>query len=236
MPASTAPTHAVLLLVRWRWFSLPAGLLRLMLGPWGVGKPEGLCFTKVLGTGLNGGFGLWPGLRHQGLMAFFQDAASAQRFVRDSRVLRARRLAADESLLAVLRVTSARGSWDGHTLAVAPGDHPEPGPDAPVAALTRASIRPVSARRFWRHSPGSERALAQSQGCRLAIGLGEAPVLRQATFSLWDSVPAMRAYAAGGAHGHAAQEALRQGWFSEWLFARFEPLSLQGRWQGHEHP
>jgi hypothetical protein len=230
-------THTVLVLTRWRWRALPGGLWRLMMGPWGVGKPAGLCFAKVLGSGLNGGFGLWPGLRHQGLMVFFEDAASAQRYLREDRALRSRLNAAEDSLVALLRVTSARGSWDGHTLAPATGsaEASDAAAAGPVAALTRASIKPLLARRFWAHSPGSERALAQSQGCHLAVGLGEAPVLRQATFSLWDSVAAMRAYAGSGAHGHAAQEAFRQGWFSEWMFARFEPLLVQGRWQGQNH-
>ena len=62
---------------------------------------------------------------------------------------------------------------------------------------------------------------------------GEAPLLRQATFSLWDDAQAMDAYARSGAHQQAIQGAHREGWFSESMFVRFAPLSIEGTWHGH---
>jgi spheroidene monooxygenase len=98
--------------------------------------------------------------------------------------------------------------------------------------LTRASIHPLRALAFWRKAPPAEASLAQAPGCLLAAGLGEAPVLRQATFSIWDSVAAMDAYARSGAHLAAIQAAHREGYFSESMFVRFVPLAMQGRWKG----
>ncbi len=127
-----------------------------------------------------------------------------------------------------LRAWQSRGQWGGQDLPVsitAPID-------GPVAALTRASIRLGQARAFWSHSPAAERALERAQGCRLAVGLGEAPLLRQATFSLWDSVDAMDAYARSGAHRLAAQNAWRNQYFAETLFARFAVVDRGGSWSG----
>jgi len=101
-----------------------------------------------------------------------------------------------------------------------------------VAALTRASIHPLRALAFWRKAPPAEVSLAQAPGCLLAAGLGEAPVLRQATFSIWDSVAAMDAYARSGAHLAAIKAAHREGYFSESMFVRFVPLAIQGQWKG----
>jgi heme-degrading monooxygenase HmoA len=64
------------------------------------------------------------------------------------------------------------------------------------------------------------------------VGLGEAPLLRQATFSVWDNDAAIDAYARSGAHSVAAQGAWQRGWFSESMFARFEVLAASGRWRG----
>ena len=68
--------------------------------------------------------------------------------------------------------------------------------------------------------------------CLLAMGLGEAPLLRQATFSLWDSAAAMDAYARTGAHLDAIRAAWKHQFFSESMFVRFVPLQLQGQWKG----
>jgi heme-degrading monooxygenase HmoA len=66
----------------------------------------------------------------------------------------------------------------------------------------------------------------------LAVGLGEAPFVRQATFTIWDSVADMNAYARSGAHLEAIQEAAQNDYFSESMFARFVPLQVQGQWHG----
>ena len=84
----------------------------------------------------------------------------------------------------------------------------------------------------WRMAPAAQASLEQAQGCVLAVGLGEAPLLRQATFSVWDSVAAMEAYARSGAHLDAIRAAQREGYFSESMFVRFVPLSVRGDWKG----
>ena len=144
---------------------------------------------------------------------------------------------AGEFVVAKLRATSSRGAWGGASMAVTAtaGAHQATPTAGPVAALTRASIRPSKALQFWRHSPLSEAALAAAPGCRLAVGLGEAPVLRQATFSVWDDQAAMDAYARSGAHLDAIRSAQAGQWFSESMFVRFALLHLHGRWQGRDH-
>ena len=85
-------------------------------------------------------------------------------------------------------------------------------------------------------SPAAEHALAQAPGCQLAVGLGEAPLLRQATFSLWQSQSSMDAYARSGAHLEAIRQAYSQGFFSESMFTRFRVLELAGDWPGIDTP
>jgi len=104
-----------------------------------------------------------------------------------------------------------------------------------VAALTRASIKVSKAAAFWRHAPPSQASLESMDGCQLAVGLGEAPFFRQATFSIWDSVAQMNAYARTGAHLAAIQAAQKHGYFSESMFARFVPLKIQGHWRGKRY-
>ena len=156
----------------------------------------------------------------------------------------------DDFFAAVLYPLSSRGQWSGFSLEpsapkdipdntkqISPssqrvGSAPQPGFEQTVASLTRASIRPFKARRFWAQSPDAEDDLRQARGCLLAVGLGEAPLLRQATFSLWENQAAMDAYARSGAHKLAIQAAYGQKFFSESMFVRFHPVRLEGQWRG----
>ncbi len=213
------------------------GWLRLAQGARELRQVPGLRFAKVMGSGQGGGFGLRPSATHQGLIAVLDDAACAQAFLQGA-YLRAMRERARQFWVGLMAVDSARGAWDGQAWAPTPderlGLHTRPVPDdsrRPLAVITRASIRPARAVTFWRHAPASQQALLSAPGCLLAMGLGEAPFLRQCTFSLWRNTAAMQAYAQGGAHGKAAQAAWQQDFFSESLFLRMRLLSHEGQWQ-----
>jgi hypothetical protein len=195
------------------------------------GAVPGLRFAKALGSGHQGGFGLRPSGSRQGLFTVFETPAQADAFVVSSPIVQAYVKRSTEFLITTLRATSCRGSWGGASIQPTRSA----APDGPVAALTRASIRASKAFTFWRHSPASERSLQQAAGCQLAVGLGEAPLLRQATFSLWDNQAAMDAYARSGAHLQALRGAQQGGWFSESMFVRFVPLSMVGTWQGRRY-
>jgi spheroidene monooxygenase len=207
------------------------GWSRLVLGNKPLRQVPGLGFSKVLGSGAGGGFGLAPSGTHQGLFLTFDEEDQARHFVEQSPVLDAYRSHARELCVALLRASSSKGSWDGASMTVT-ADAPV---DGPVAALTRASIRPQHALSFWRLSPPAEVDLHAAAGCQLAAGLGEAPLLRQATFSLWTDTAAMTAYARSGAHQQAIHRAYSGGYFSETMFVRFVPLLVQGVWQGQRH-
>lgn len=225
------PSTAFLLLAKLRPAHWPWSWGRLAFSRWQPPRAEGLRFMKTLGSGRDGGFGLVPSASHQGLFCLFSDEDAARAFIADSPIVARYRDASSECLLLTLRPSSSRGTWDGAAIAVGPPlAH-----DAPVAALTRAAIRPLAAPAFWRHAPAAQAGLAQADGCELAIGLGEAPLLRQATFSLWRNAAAMDAYARTGAHQQAIRAAWQQRFFSESMFTRFTPLAVQGSWQGRCH-
>jgi hypothetical protein len=231
----------VVVLVRHRHRALASAWLQLMGGPWHQPKVAGLRKARVMGSGRQGGFGLTPSLHTQGWIGCFDTLDHARAFAVDPgqphAILSQQRSQAalnehgqPECFVAVLETTSSRGQWGGMTL------HPTATllPDAPMAVITRASIRPTKALDFWRHSPATERSLASQPGCRLAMGMGEAPLLRQLTFSVWDNQEAMQRFAHQGAHREAGQAAWQRGWFSEWLFARFVVRDLQGTWKGFQ--
>jgi hypothetical protein len=204
------------------------GWSRIVKGPGALRAVPGLVFSKVLGSGHEGGFGLRPSASRQGLFALFESAQAAANFVAKSALVQDYRDRSREFCWVTLQTWSCRGSWDGYSLQVR-AEEPLTGP---VAALTRASIKLSKAPAFWRHAPPSEIALAKVKGCQLAVGLGEAPFFRQVTFSIWDSVADMNAYARSGSHLEAIQAAAQNDFFSESMFARFVPVNVEGQWHG----
>jgi len=188
----------------------------------------------MLGSGYEGGFGLRPSRSRQGVFAVFSNLAAADEFVEFSELATTYRQRSDEFCAIKLRAWSCRGSWDGTELAPS-ARAPRANASGPIAALTRASIQLHKAPAFWRLAPPTQTALETASGCQLAVGLGEAPFLRQATFTIWDDVASMDAYARSGAHLNSIQAAHEQQFFSESMFVRFIPLSIEGTWRGQTY-
>jgi spheroidene monooxygenase len=206
------------------------GYARFILQSLPLRKVKGLVFSKIMGSGYDGGFGIRPSSSRQALFCLFTDEDSAQAFL-ESELICQYEIRSREFCTAKLRAYSSKGSWSGSQIAIT-ASTPESGP---IATLTRASIRPTRARAFWRMQPASEISLSKAQGCIFATGVGEAPLLRQATFSLWRNVQAMDDYARSGAHQEAIRAAYAGNFFSESMFVRFVPLCLRGDWRGRHY-
>jgi hypothetical protein len=221
------------------------GWLRLVAGATPYKDVPGLTMVKVMGSGHGGGFSLRPSATHQGLICTFSHLDLALKFL-DGPAVQAYRSRARECWTGVLSVQSARGHWDKQAWQASSaqalglsGEQAQPGlgldgrpHSGPFAVLTRASIVPTKAMAFWRYAPAAQADLGQAPGCLLAMGLGEAPLVRQCTFSLWQDTAAMLQYAHQGAHQVASAAAYKHQFFSESLFVRMQVLQMAGVWQG----
>ena len=197
---------------------VPGAVLRMGRDRGPVRRTPGLRFAKLLGTGDGRTFTVRDAdpLRW-GLLATWADAESARRFDSGA-VVGSWERAAHESLRLDLRPVASRGTWGGRT----PFGEPVPvRGDGPVAALTRARLRASSAPGFWRAVPPVSAALGEQPGLRAAVGIGEAPVGLQGTFSLWDSAQALKDFARAPAHAEVVARTEPERWYAEELFARF---------------
>ncbi|MBH8569247.1 spheroidene monooxygenase [Hymenobacter sp. BT584] len=198
-------------------------------------RVPGLRFSKLLGSGAANGFGAWPNFDRYGLMVVWEDVAFAEAFFSRNAVWAAYQQRSAEQWTVHLAPIKSQGLWDGKN----PFDYyanPVSGPaEAPVAVLTRASIRWSKVPRFWKFVEPTSAALAHATGVRAAIGLGELPLVRQATFSVWESARAMQEYAYKDAkHREVIKLTRRENWYAEELFARFQVLSSEGTIDGRE--
>jgi len=235
----------------WAW-------LKLMQGTSALYKTwPGLLFAKIMGSGEGGGFTLRPSSTHQGLIFLFDSLETARDYL-VSAELSQLRAKARECWQGMLGVNSCRGSWDQQTWQsvgvlenspellntesqFAQSSTPSPSKSLShsqtealevVASLTRGSVRASKAVSFWRYAPQAQADLSSAQGCELSMGLGEAPVLRQCTFSLWTDTQSLVNYAHQGAHMRAIAAAQKHGFFSESMFVRMQVLHMRGLWGG----
>jgi heme-degrading monooxygenase HmoA len=72
--------------------------------------------------------------------------------------------------------------------------------------------------------------LHESPGLINAIGIGEAPIGLQGTFSIWEDAAALRNFAyKGQAHAKAITATAENNWYAEELFARFSVVAESGQ-------
>jgi hypothetical protein len=231
-PEALAPERVTLHLWGVRPSRVPAAVVRMGLDRRHLRRTPGLRFAKLLGTGDGRTFTLRDAdLLHWGLLATWSSVAAAEAF-ESGPVARGWGRVAHERLRVDLRPLASRGEWAGQR----PFGAPTPTAyDGAVAGVTRARIAPRRMASFWRAVPAVSADLAQCTGLRLAVGIGEAPIGLQGTFSLWSSAAALTEFAhRRGPHTDVVARTTAEGWYAEELFARFAVLSVDGTFRGRE--
>jgi hypothetical protein len=209
---------------------VPSALAAVAAQRRAVQRSAGLTFAKMLGTGSGRSFTLaGADPRHWALLACWADVRAAAAFER-SAVVRGwdeRSVGmGGERLRVLMSPLASRGRWAGREPFGSPA---EAAHDGPVAALTHARIRPSRVVAFWRAVPAVSKRLQGCSGLRLALGIAEVPVGVQGTFSVWDSVAQLRAFAYGSAeHAAVIARTAEAGWYGEELFARLAVLEAHG--------
>jgi hypothetical protein len=229
-PEAEIPERVTLHLWGVRPSRVPAAAVRMGLDRRHLRRTAGLRFAKLLGTGHGRTFTVRDAdLLHWGLLATWSSAAAAEAF-ESGPVARGWGRVAHERLRVDLRPLTSRGEWSGRR----PFGDPRPTAyDGAVAAVTRARIAPRKMPTFWRAVPPVSADLARSSGLRLAVGIGEAPIGLQGTFSLWSSAAALTEFAhRRGPHVDVVARTATEGWYAEELFARFAVLGVDGTFAG----
>jgi hypothetical protein len=202
--------------------AIPFAILAMALDRFALTRSKNVGFYKSLGTGKGETF--TPADANSlrwGLVAQVNDLDA---FDQSSLVKRWRKNSVDE-FRAVLEPISSHGKWAGKE----PFFASVKDWDGPVAAITRARIKWHQNFRFWSSVPPVTISLKSAPGLMAAIGIGEAPIGLQGTFSLWESSAAIKNFAyKGAAHQKAIADTATYNWYSEELFARFAVKDMRG--------
>ena len=203
---------------------LPIAILNMATNKMMLKRIAGISFIKLLGTGKGETFTPRDAdqFRWGILVTIKQDDLDR---LEQSLVLQIWRKISLNEYRIMLKPISSHGYWSGKQ----PFDVEKFEWSGKIAAITRARIVWRKNFQFWRAVPPVTLSLHQSPGLLSAIGIGEAPIGLQGTFSIWESGAALREFAyKGNAHIEAIKATETNKWYSEELFARFAVIAEQG--------
>lgn len=132
-----------------------------------------------------------------------------------------------------LEPIEGHGSWDGKQPfgALAKNTAYE----GTIAILTRATIRFSKLNAFWKNVNGVAEQMNGAEGFITSIGIGEMPLVKQATFSIWQSKETMKQFAYQmQQHTAVIKKTRLENWYSEDMFVRFKPLGTVGTINGSD--
>ena len=190
----------------------------------------GVTFAKLLGTGSGKTFTSRDAdPRHWAILTCWDHPGGPESFAH-SRVFRSWSHFSDEHARFVMLPLASRGSWSQREPFGDPLPHRW---DGPIAAITRARIKTSQWRNFWASVPPVSTDLHQVDGLNVAMGIGEAPVGLQGTFSTWSDGRALSSFAhRRSPHGEVMRMTKELDWYAEELFARFALVNAAGNYQG----
>lgn len=195
----------------------------------GLRRIEGITFWKLCGSGTGEGFTPVPNTSVYAILLTWRDHETAKRQLQNRGLFKRYRRMALESWTVFLSPISARGKWSDQ----APFEIQNDTADGPIAALTRATVKPGVALKFWQRVPDISKVIGSDPNVLFKIGIGEVPLMQQITFSIWPDTETMANFARkDGPHARAIRAVRDGAWFREELYARFRISGETGSWEG----
>jgi hypothetical protein len=188
-------------------------------------KIDGLTFFKPLGTGSGNGFSIKPDFSIFGFVAVFKSEELAKEFL-GTDVMKEYTKTTTSYSHVLMHTVKSHGEWGKQSPFESSVEYDK---TKPLAVITRATIKPKLAYQFWKNVPAVSKSMDKYDELIFSKGIGEFPLLMQATFSLWSSAEAMMNYAyKNPKHAEMIKKTRELNWYSEELFARFQPFYQEG--------
>ncbi|MFQ3213458.1 MAG: heme-degrading monooxygenase HmoA [Marivirga sp.] len=180
-------------------------------------KVTGNVFSKLLGTGSGFGFSLKPDFSTYALLIKWEDVRCQSQFFSSSPLFKKLLEKSKTIETYELEEISSHGSWHSKNPFQEKNDYK----GGQIGVITRARINLSKLPVFWRNVPKASQAIQEAKGLEFTKGVGEWPLIEQATFSIWESQESMMKYAYQDTHKEIIQKVKKQQWYKEELFVRF---------------
>ncbi|MFN4299406.1 MAG: hypothetical protein ACK4EX_06710 [Thermaurantimonas sp.] len=202
---------------RWRAFTL------MGKNKWKKELEQTFGFFKMMGTGSGNGFGIIPDF---GTYIIITTAKNHLILV-ESIYIKALLKRVKSLKIYEMMPLKSHGLWNGRNpfehisvAHVSEYDYPQ------LSVITRGSIKRSLWRKFWKFVPEVARQIPSE--ALYSVGMGELPLVEQATFSVWKSEEDMLQWAyQNKTHRNVIALTHSLKWYDEELFARFRCREIQ---------
>ncbi len=187
---------------------------------------DNLSFYKMLGTGGKGGF-IYPDFNVYSLLCVWKHPEMINDFINNSTHAKEIASKAKKRVDYIMEPIFSNGLWDNlNPFAV--NNRRTTNKNNKVGVITRGKIRLSKQIDFWLNVSSTSNAIKNADGVEFYKGIGELPLLSQATFSVWKNHKSISDFAyKNKAHSDVIKKTRERKWYSEDLFARFEIIDIK---------
>ena len=178
-------------------------------------------FYKMLGTGGKGGF-IYPDFSVYSLLCVWDKTEYLNEFIESSNHAKEIKTKAKRRTDYIMEPIFSNGLWDNiNPFKVK--ENREFKNENKIGVITRGKIKLSKQMDFWLNVSSASDAIKNANGVEFYKGIGELPLLYQATFSVWKNHKSISDFAyKNKAHSEIIKKTRDRKWYSEDLFARFE--------------
>ncbi len=203
---------------------------QMQLGLSALNNVSGLSFYKILGSGAKNGFSAIPNFGTYVLLCIWESESQAEKFFAENNFFKEYQERSSEHMTVYMHSAEVHGTWDERQPFQ---KNAELAMVKPIIVLTRARIRFRKLLSFWSRVGSVSQSLDGYDGLILSIGVGEWPLIQQATISIWKTQQEMMDYAyKNPKHREVVLLTRKLNWYKEEMFARFVPYKFVGMWEG----
>lgn len=189
-------------------------------------KNNNLSFFKMLGTGGKGGF-IYPDFNVYSLLCVWKRPELINEFINNSTHALEIKRKAKKRVDYIMEPIFSNGLWDNiNPFKV--NKNRNNNEHNKIGVITRGKIKLTKQIDFWLNVSSASDAIKNADGVEFYKGIGELPLLSQATFSVWKNHKSISDFAyKNKAHSEIIKKTRDRNWYSEDLFARFEIIDIQ---------
>tara|TARA_B100000886_G_scaffold81624_1_gene53113 strand:+ start:153 stop:758 length:606 start_codon:yes stop_codon:yes gene_type:complete len=185
---------------------------------------DGLNFIKLLGTGSKNGFSIIPDFASYVMISAWENDVLRKKFTDKNKLFKEIINKSSKRVEIKIDPYNYVGSWNGINPFINKSSYKE----GKIIVLTRARVRLNKLINFFISTSSAAKSINSKKGAEYYKGVGELPIIEQATISIWKSEQRMKDYAySDKSHLKIIRKARKNNWYSEELFVRSNIISLK---------